>query len=88
MTLNDYCPSNRTLERYAWNIIRGLATFTADDIHVLETEIELQHRDRRVIGAILKGFESRGLISKMGYEASRRRENHGRPILRWRVNQP
>lgn len=84
-TLDNYVKSNATLEKYAWNVVRGLRTFTADDLHVLEEEIDLHGRDKRVIGALLKSFERQGLIRKLGYVASRRCECHGRPVLRWEV---
>lgn len=86
-TLLEYCPSNLSLEDYAWNIISGLKEFTADDLHVLESEIEAHGRDRRVIGALCKSFESQGKISKIGYVASKREACHGRPVLKWRVNE-
>ena len=84
-TLNSYVKSSHMLEVYSWNIICKLRTFTADDLHILESEIKAYHRDRRVIGAILKSFEHQGLIRKLGYEPSGRRECHGRPIVRWEV---
>jgi hypothetical protein len=83
-TLLEYCPTNIYLETYAWNVISGLKLFTADDLHVLEKEIELHNRDSRVIGAILKSFERQGKIRKVGYVKSKRKETcHGRPILQW-----
>ena len=84
-SLDQYVKSSNQLERYAWNVISGLDTFTADDLHVLEGEIERHGRDRRVIGALLKSLEKQGLIRKVGYVASRRRECHGRPVLKWRT---
>ena len=85
MSLDTFVNSSRILERYAWNVISNMSTFTADDLHVLEKEIERCKRDRRVIGAILKRFERLGLIRKLGYVSSKRRECHGRPVLRWEV---
>ena len=72
------------LELYALNIIRNLTTFTADDLHVLENEISLHKRDKRVIGALLKSLQSKGYIIPIGYRASQRRECHGRPIVLWK----
>lgn len=85
ITLDRYVHSDSALERYAWNVVSGLSTFTADDLHVLEAEIEFHGRDKRVIGAILKSFEAKGLIRKLGYVSSSRRECHGRPVLKWQV---
>lgn len=86
MNWQEQYPSDTRLERFAYNVITGLQVFTADDLHVLEAEIEAQGRDRRVIGSILKHFERIGLISQDGYQKSSRRECHGRPIVRWRVH--
>mgnify|MGYP001313383177 CR=1 FL=1 len=72
------------LELYALNVIRNLTTFTADDLHVLENEIGLHKRDKRVIGALLKSLQSKGYIIPIGYRASQRRECHGRPIVLWK----
>jgi hypothetical protein len=75
---------NSKLETYALNVIRNLDTFTADDLHVLENEITLHKRDKRVIGALLKSLQSKGYIIPIGYRASKRRECHGRPIVLWK----
>ena len=58
---------NSKLETYALNVIRNLDTFTADDLHVLENEISLHKRDKRVIGALLKSLQSKGYIIPIGY---------------------
>ena len=73
------------LEKYALNVIRNLQTFTADDLHVLDTEIAEAHRDKRVIGSILSNLRSRGYIKPVGYRKSLRPECHGRPIVVWSV---
>lgn len=82
-TLDAYISSPLTIERCVWNVIRGLRRFTADDLHVLEEEITRRGYDLRVIGAVLKSFERKGLIRKVGYVCSRRSECHGRPIVEW-----
>ena len=87
MNLDLYCPNSKTLEYFAWHLVSGLSTFTVDDLHVMEDLIRVHHRDRRVLGAILKSLEARGLIRKIGYESSRRSECHGRPVMRWKVVQ-
>lgn len=84
-TLLDFAPSNLKLEEYAWNVISGLHTFTADDLHVLETEIKRHDRDKRVIGSLLKSFKAQGKIAKVGYVTSNREECHHRPIIKWEV---
>lgn len=82
----SYCPTGSNLETYAWRVVSGLKTFTADALHVLETEIELHNRDPRVIGALLKSLEAQGKIERTGvYLSSRRPECHGRPVAQWRV---
>jgi hypothetical protein len=81
----SYPVSHSQLERYAYNVIRNLQTFTADDLHVLEGEIAECKRDKRVIGALLKSFQAQGIIVPDGYVKSSRVKCHGRPIVRWRV---
>lgn len=76
--------TNSQLEKYALNVIRNLDVFTADDLHVLEREIDLHERDSRVIGALLKSLQSKGYIIPIGYRKSNRRECHGRPVVLWR----
>ena len=83
--LSHYVDSDHTLEGYAWNIIKNMETFTADDLHTLETEIKLHKRDKRVIGAILKTFETQGKIRNLGSVHSTRQKCHGRPIIKWEV---
>ncbi len=75
---------NSKLETYALNVIRNLDTFTADDLHVLDTEIELHKRDSRVIGALLKSLQSKGYIIPIGYRKSNRKQCHGRAIVLWK----
>lgn len=84
-SLDTYVASNTALEKYALNVISGLQVFTADDLHVLETEIAAHNRDKRVIGAILKQLQAHGHISPVGYVKSQRTECHGRPIIQWKV---
>lgn len=85
-TLTPYLVSNSKLEQYALNIIRNLQFVTSDDFHVIEKEIENCDRDRRVIGALLKSLERQGYLTPVGYVKSQRKECHGRPVVRWRVN--
>lgn len=85
-TLDQYVTSNSTLERYALNIIRGLDYCTADDFHVLETEIADHNRDPRVIGALLKSLQAQGYLTPAGYTKSKRKTCHGRPIVKWKIN--
>lgn len=85
--LSSYMQSNHKLEAHVWDVIRGLKSFTADDLHVLETEIKHHGRDKRVIGAICRSFANQGLIKKLGYESSSRSECHNRPVIRWEVVQ-
>lgn len=81
--LFDFCPSSSRLEQAVLHVIADLDVFTADTIHVLESEIEECHRDRRVIGAILASLERKGYIEKHGYVKSTRKECHNRPVLQW-----
>jgi hypothetical protein len=71
---------------YAWNVIKGLDAFTADDLHVLENEIELHGKDRRIIGSILNSLRRQGKISPLTYVKSTREECNSRPVMKWRVN--
>ena len=83
-TLFDFCPSNTSLEQAVLRLIRDKQVFTADDLHVLETEIARHKRDVRVIGALLASLAKQGYIEKVGYVKSSRKTCHNRPVLQWR----
>jgi hypothetical protein len=65
------------LERAALDIVRRAGEITADDLHGV---VDLQGRDPRVIGAVLRNMAQSGLVKSVGYVNSRRPECHHRPI--------
>lgn len=81
--LFDFYPSSTRLEAEVLRVISKYDLFSADDLHVLEAEIDACGRDRRVLGVLLKSLERKGYIRKAGYICSRRGVCHGRPIVQW-----
>ena len=70
------------LRAKARELAQGGREITSDDIH--EAMPLPQGIDGRVMGA---AFFPRKDWSKTGYQPSRRKENHGRPIARWRLRE-
>lgn len=68
------------LRAKARELAQGGREITSDDIH--EAMPIPQGTDGRIMGA---AFFPRKDWAKCGYQPSRRKENHGRPIARWRL---
>ncbi|MDR0470592.1 MAG: hypothetical protein LBH79_02555 [Nitrososphaerota archaeon] len=75
------------LEDRVLEIAKVKGIFTADDLHVFDSELELYGITRKIYGSILSSLKQQKLIESIDFVRSNRPECHNRIIQVWRLTQ-
>lgn len=65
-------------------LIRRGEDFTTDDVHEILDQLSVETHEKRALGAIMRHFSKKGVISAISYRKSLRPECHRRPVAIWR----
>jgi hypothetical protein len=74
-----------SLEDRVLEIAKVRGTFTADDLHIFDSELELSGVTRKIYGSVISGLKSQKLIESIEFVRSNRPECHNRIIQVWRL---
>jgi hypothetical protein len=76
-----------SLEDRVIEIAKTKGSFTADDLHVFDSELELYGMSHKIYGSVIAGLKSQKLIESIDFVRSNRPECHNRFIQVWRLTE-
>ncbi|MCL2359689.1 hypothetical protein [Candidatus Bathycorpusculum sp.] len=76
-----------SLEDRVLEIAKVKGAFTADDLHVFDSELELFGVSRKIYGSVIAGLMHQRLIESVAFVRGNRPECHNRFIQVWRLTQ-